>query len=332
MFIFVFIFLCLFRSTMGIYQEYTNISTTTKTTADFINDFISKQTEINNIILMADIYDETLQHILHEDKEYTVSKKLLSYQDTNEEVVKTLNNANRRDGIPGLYILIQPVERAQRDMIGFTEDLRNWGVTEKLCLIFRSKFDKIDQRGSNIYNLYMFTPAAGPVAAFTQYDVCHLCNLGQDTITLVNTWRKDHGFKYQLQLQGSFNGNFHGKSINMGTLNFKPNIHVTGKDENGEVSRDGYVYRKYMFLSDMMNIKWKFYHVSQGNQFELITTNNTPVGLMADLVEGRVDVVGGGWTGTYGRYQHADFTSSTRNFESKEIKNKQMMSFVLVGK
>ena len=290
-------------------EEY--VEATHEHRMEFLQDFIDNQTETNNIVFIADHKDtDMLYRLKQQEDQVPMSIAIFIYEDIGEGAMKRINNANHKDNIPGLLIILQPEDKLPENRNGSNEvatKIRQWGIDGKIIIIFNRKANVKAYTEANIYNLHLFTPSAGPVAAFTQYDVCHLCNQGKDTITLTDTWRQGRGFGHKVQLQDSFSGNFHGHTIHMGTLNAKPMIYVTGTDDQGGITRDGIEYRKYMILSGMLKASWIFHNVSSGNQFQL----TTGTGLLADLLEDKVDIVGGGWMGSYGLYQHVDFTAST---------------------
>ena len=282
-----------------------------KPTSDvaILSDLIYQQEVTNNIALVIPQHDPHILYLHRPNKSLTFT--VISSEEANADALGRLQPESNRYNLQMLYIFLHPYADA---IYGLIKSIKQADSQVKVAVIYKAKIDvKRVFAALATNNIYIFNPSSGTEEAttYSQYEVCQFCNQGVDVVMLTNTWRPGVGFKHTVRLDDSFKGNFYGATLKMGTLNLKPNIYVTGIDEEGNMIRDGIMYSNYVVLGAMLNVKWDFVHASISNQFKLTTTNNSAAGLLKDLVTGKVDIVGGGWTGLYRRYRHVDFSATT---------------------
>lgn len=275
-----------------------------------ILDIVADQKNNSAVLVASSSQIEKLSFIL--DQSHNMYAKItMETAVMTKNVAQELNLVQLKDNRKLLYMIILSHVEDTDDIAAVVKNIRDVDIKAQIIVIAGESMPRdLNFEDLGAYDIYLLVSVTQ--TKYIMYQTCRFCDEGKDKSVIGNTWSYKFGFKHNFQLTPSFTGSFFGGKVNMGimyTNNFKP----IGKNKMGKTLYGGQLYTGYAALGKLLNLTWNFQLASDGVKFKLVAANNSPVGLMKDLVSGTVDVVAGGWTSNTIRYQHSDF-STPENF------------------
>ena len=262
-----------------------------------------------NLILVTGNEEKDLASILTRHQQSlgdVISTTNIQISSITKEFVSDLRKMQNTTGnFPNFYLISLTDEQNEENLERVVKTIRTTDYDAKIAIIGSSVLDVLEfYKGTDPYDVYLFKPHKKDTV-FEMFRSCRYCNQGADVVKMVNIWKEGFGFKLPLEFVRSFTGNFYGTTIRMASIFWRPNIFIVGKDENGEDILDGVYYHAYVVLGEMLNLNWKFVRPSKGSPWEFGNYGN-------DLLDGKVEVAGGGWIGSWDLNRVVEFTATTR--------------------
>ena len=265
-----------------------------------VNDVIGSREE-DDVVIIAHIDD-----LVELSETYAASAVKLQLSDVTNQTLEDLQILYIKDNKLGLYIVLPSITDTDEEVKDLILNIQGFDFNARVAVFYEDTVDvKALYKDQKIYNIYVFNPdyafAQDSFATdrtekiiYKMYTVCRYCADGDDRFDIANRWTFNTGFKDPLLFKLSFTGNFYKNQGTMGVdWYYPPNFYII-QDEDGNDILWGSSYRNYKNIGNVMNMTWNF-----------VTADVTPwlfVPYVADLNEGKIEVIGSGWVGRYDRY------------------------------
>ena len=156
---------------------------------------------------------------------------------------------------------------------------------------FRNKYNF-----TRIYDTYFLNPISENRSTYNFYEINYLGTSRKGELRQINKWSEGIGFDDDIDLPLSFKGSFYNTSLVIGIVEDYPNVIRSRESKRWwKYKVDGVVYRNYMDLGEMLNLKWEFKFPMPTKPIIAGTLANIHTGFEweYDLKSGWIDVGGG---------------------------------------
>ena len=278
-----------------------------------------------NIVIIAHLKDITDIPSIH--LEGTIKLEPI---ESIKETLGKLKLFHMKDNRPSFYMILPSTMDTDDEIKSLLSLIQDEDSDAEVTIIYNDSVDVENlYKDKKIYNIYVFNPDNSlpgdqsikdnrNSVLYRMFTICRFCSDGHDTLDMVNTWRYTDGFRRQVQFKMSFTGNFHKANLTMGVdENYPPDFFTIRQDKAGNNLHDGYRYRYYIAMGNILNLTWRFLPNRYGDPWFFDS-------YLTDLLDDHIDVIGSAWRGRYDRFKAAGgmstpyFISNGKNIISIE--------------
>ena len=224
-----------------------------------------------------------------------------------------LHNGNKES----FYIIIPTEDSEHEDIIQRIKEIQLLDHRSKIAVIHSVPTIGITTY-QNIFDVYLFVARANDLKedVYFMYDTCRFCQDGKSSIKNVNIWHNSTGFQYPFKLNPSFDGNFYGNNVIFQVEDHETGIMVARYPNGTYFAVLGQLIKDYGMIARMLNftIQWtklQKLELTFRRVLDPSPKNNRKSNVLDELLNGKVDIVGGGYIASYSAFQLADMSAVT---------------------